>query len=244
MSPSIEVRENREFAAEVKFIVPQAPADQIRGWARSRLSPDPNASKDSIDAYQISSLYFDTEQFDVFHRRGSYGRSKYRIRRYGSSEIVFLERKLKTRGLVTKRRSAARMDELACLASEEPDRHWPGYWFHQRLLARRLRPICQITYRRNARVLMTNLGPIRLTLDQDIRAVSTAGLAFQGNDQATSLLTGQLILELKYLVQMPVLFKQLVEEFCLNPLPVSKYRLAVTALGFVKEPVESVCLTS
>jgi hypothetical protein len=37
----------------------------------------------------------------VFHRRGSFGRSKYRIRRYGEAQVGFLERKLKTRGLLT-----------------------------------------------------------------------------------------------------------------------------------------------
>src|SRR5688572_2760812 len=95
MSPSTDTRENREFASETKFLVTPAVAEQIRDWARARLAPDPNASgesNDAYDAYQITSLYFDTENFDVFHRKGSFGRSKYRIRRYGESEIAFLER--------------------------------------------------------------------------------------------------------------------------------------------------------
>jgi hypothetical protein len=43
MSPSIDVRENREFASEIKFLVSPALAEQIRDWARARLAPDPNA---------------------------------------------------------------------------------------------------------------------------------------------------------------------------------------------------------
>ena len=35
---------------------------------------------------------------------------------------------------------------------------------------------------------------------------------------------------------MPVLFKYLAEEFALNPQPVSKYRLAVAALGLASVP--------
>src|SRR5688572_28698767 len=108
MSPSINGRENREFASEMKFLVSPALAEQIRGWARAQLSPDPYAGGEAGDSYPITSLYFDTEKFDVFHRRGSYGRSKLRVRRYGQGAVVFLERKLKTRGLLTKRRSMVR----------------------------------------------------------------------------------------------------------------------------------------
>ena len=119
MSPSTDLRENREFASEIKFLICPALADQIRDWARGRLAPDPNAAGASGDAYPVTSLYLDTERFDVFHRKGSFGRSKYRVRRYGQSEIAFLERKLKTGGLLTKRRSIVKLDELEQLASAE-----------------------------------------------------------------------------------------------------------------------------
>ena len=233
MSPSTDQRENREFASELKFVVGRDLADQIREWARARLSPDPNADDGSIDAYHISSLYFDTNQFDAFHRRGSFGRSKYRIRRYGASEVAFLERKLKTRGLLSKRRSVVKLDELKRLGDTRPERDWAGFWYHQRLLARRLNPICQITYHLTARVAMTGYGPIRLTLDDNIRAQSANGLAFDGGTEGKRLSETQIIIELKYRCEMPVLFKLLVEEFALNPQPISKYRLAAAALGLV-----------
>src|SRR5436309_7902429 len=134
---SIDLREYREFASELKFLVSPPTAERIREWARARLVPDPNASGESSDAYRITSLYFDTKHFDVFHRRGSFGRSKYRIRRYGVSGVVFLERKLKTRGLVSKRRTIVGLDELQRLNDPQPDRDWTGYWYQQRLLARR-----------------------------------------------------------------------------------------------------------
>jgi hypothetical protein len=236
MSPSTDIRENREFASELKFVVNRALAEQIRDWARTRLSPDPNASDESIDAYHITSLYFDTSQFDAFHRRGSFGRSKYRIRRYGMSEAAFLERKLKTRGLLSKRRSVVKLDELNRLGGIKPERGWAGFWYHQRLLARRLLPVCRISYRRTARVAMTGYGPIRLTLDDDIRALGANRLVFDGDAEGRQLSETQIIIELKYRCEMPVLFKLLVEEFALNPQPISKYRLAAVALGLVTEP--------
>ncbi len=235
MSPSTDMRENREFASELKFVVGRALADQIRDWARARLSPDPNASDGSIDGYTITSLYFDTKQFDAYHRRGSFGRSKYRIRRYGASEVAFLERKLKTRGLLSKRRSVVKLAELKRLGDTRPERGWAGFWYHQRLLARRLNPVCRISYRRTARVAMTGFGPIRLTLDDDIRALGANELIFGGDEAGRHLTAEKVIIELKYRCEMPVLFKLLVEEFALNPQPISKYRLAAVALGLVTD---------
>lgn len=216
----------------MKFLVSPALADQIRGWARARLSPDPYAGGAAGDGYQINSLYFDTERFDVIHRRGSYGRSKLRIRRYGQGEVVFLERKLKTRGLLTKRRSIVKLDELERLAETEARHDWPGYWFHRRLLARGLSPVCQISYSRTARVAMTTYGPIRLTLDENLRALPAAGLWFS-EQEALPVMNDQVILELKFRYGMPALFKYLVEEFALTPRPFSKYRQAAATLGLV-----------
>ena len=254
MSPSTDQRENREFAAEIKFLVTLPMAERIRAWARVNLLPDPNASGEAGDGYQITSLYFDTEKFDVFHRKGSFGRSKYRIRRYGPNPIAFLERKLKTRGLVSKRRSTVQLEELERLTESEPDDRWTGYWYHRRLQARRLRPVCQITYSRTARVTMTSAGPIRLTMDDAIRTVPVDGLEFRGLQEGVRLAENQIIIELKYCRETPVLFKRMIEEFALTPQSVSKYRLAAAALGLVK-PAEiivpgaagatsEICLTS
>jgi len=235
MSPSTETRENREFASEIKFVIAPALAEQICDWTHGRLAPDPNASVKEEEAYQISSLYFDTEQFDVFHRKGSFGRSKLRIRRYGTGDIAFLERKLKTRGLVTKRRAIVQISELQRLTGGHPESGWAGYWFHRRLLARHLKTVAQISYFRTARVAMTSGGPIRLTLDHDVRAVPAIDFGFSHTTTGTRLQENQVILELKFLFQMPALFKQLVEEFALTPQPVSKYRLAAVALGLAAQ---------
>ena len=229
MSPSTDVRERREFASEIKFIVPSALAEQLSDWARAHLMADPNAGGASGDTYRITSLYFDTEAFDVFNRRGSFGRSKLRVRRYGATELLFLERKLRTRGLLAKRRSIISPRELDRLAEEEPDRHWLGYWFHRRLLARGLKPVCQVSYQRLARVAMTPYGPIRLTIDCDLHGTPVDGLKFTG-EKGSPLLDGSSILELKFRRELPVLFKNLLQEFALNPQPFSKYRQAVKIL--------------
>jgi len=230
MSPSIDSRDNREFASEVKFLISPRLSEQVRQWARAHLQPDPYAGGEAGDRYQISSLYLDTPEFDVFHRRGSFGRSKYRVRRYGDSAVVFLERKLKTHGLVTKRRSIVRSNELRRLSEDEERSDWPGGWFQRRLQARGLSPVCQISYRRTARVAVTPFGPVRLTLDGNLTTSATDRLEFNG-EGGESILRDRDILELKFRFAMPVMFKNLVEELALTPEPFSKYRYAASCFG-------------
>src|SRR5262245_35457343 len=182
MSPSL-ARENREFAAELKFIVPSAVGAQIREWARAKLVADPNGLGENKDEYQIHSIYFDTEEFDVYHRRGSYGRSKYRIRRYGEELTIFLERKLRTNGMLTKRRSTVTLEELQKILQTQTNGECIGSLYQRRLLLRRLRAVCQIGYHRTARVFMSHTGPVRLTLDDQISAAPVSSIAFrQGHE--------------------------------------------------------------
>ncbi len=234
MSPSL-ARENREFAAELKFLVPAPVGAEIRTWARTNLAADPNGSGPEQDEYHIHSIYFDTEQFDVYHRRGSFGRSKFRIRRYGEAETIFLERKLRTSGMLTKRRSTVSVGDLEKLAPTETNGAWSGSWYHRRLLLRRLQPVCQIGYHRTARVLMSPTGPVRLTVDDQVRAAPVKQIYFRHGHETTLLLHDQTIIELKYRIEVPPVFKLLVEEFSLAPAKISKYRLAARELGLVTE---------
>ncbi|MDB6055578.1 MAG: hypothetical protein JWN25_3101 [Verrucomicrobiales bacterium] len=240
MSPSTETRENRELAAEIKFKLPFALAERVKGWARTHLHPDPNSTDASGDGYETCSLYFDTHDFAVFRGVGSFKRAKYRIRRYGQSSTVFLERKLKTRGYVTKRRSIVPIEALDRLRSEDPSEGWNGEWFHRRLLLRKLKPICQVTYNRTARVTMTSQGPIRLTMDLRLRAVPIGDLAFDVERSPELILNEECIIELKFCGQVPVLFKQLIQDYGLEPLAVSKYKLAAAKLKLMGDlPLET-----
>ena len=67
-----DTREVRAFATEIKFVLDAAVAADVRRWARKRLEPDPHGAGDARDEYLTTSVYFDTERLDVFHRRGSF----------------------------------------------------------------------------------------------------------------------------------------------------------------------------
>lgn len=225
-----QTRDVRPKASEIKFVVDTSLAPRIAAWARAHLQPDPHGGGPFGDEYETASRYFDTPGHDVFHRRGSFGRAKYRVRRYGASDVVFLERKLRQPGLLIKRRTAAPLAMLARLDAPGADAGWDGAWFHRRLVARRLGPACQISYHRIARTIALPEGPARLTLDSQLCAAPAGACPFAVED-AVGFLEDRAVLELKYRDRLPAIFRRLVEDFGLQPRTASKYRLGMTALG-------------
>jgi hypothetical protein len=234
MLQASNTRKTREATREIKFLVAPVLAADILDWSRTRLTADPYASGPSGDEYRTTTLYYDTSAFAVYDRLGSYGRSKYRIRRYGAAGVVFLERKLRTAGLLNKRRTVVPVEQLGCLETPTADSTWAGHWFRRRLEARGLYPVCRVSYRRHARVGMGTCGPIRLTLDDQILALPMQRLSF-APQPSVPVLTTHTIVEMKYRSELPAVLRHLVEVFKLEPASVSKYRLSVRALSLTAE---------
>jgi hypothetical protein len=226
----VDTREARGSASELKFVILPSCGDAVREWARRRLEPDPYGQGRFGDEYVTTSLYFDNANQDVFHRRGSFGKAKYRVRRYGDADVVFFERKLRTSGMVIKRRTLMSLEVLDRLEGRESAANWSGYWFHRRLRARGLRPVCQLSYKRMARAVAVDNGLARLTLDDHIHAAAVARSHFNGHGGIPAL-DGRMILELKFRGHLPAVFKTLIEELKLAAGPASKYRFGMMALG-------------
>ncbi len=229
MSNVAALAEIRSSGFEIKFVLDAPVADAIVEWARTHMERDPHGSGEMGDEYRITNLYFDTGAFHTFHRRGSYGRAKFRVRRYDDAEDLFLERKLRKADRVNKRRSKVRIDEFNRLNGNERVAGWPGNWFRRRLHLRNLQPVCQVAYSRTARIATTEDGTIRLTADRDIRVWPTRELGFL-NGAGSLVRESKVLVEFKFPVTMPALFEQLVEDFKLEQVPVSKFRLGVNAL--------------
>lgn len=217
-----------ETAYEMKFLLNPAQAAEVVAWARQHLVTDPFADLQT-GAYTIQSLYLDTDDLQIYQRRGSYARCKYRLRRYNQSDSVFLERKMKQGEQVRKRRTEIPAAELQWLDRAESGPEWEGRWFQQRILLRHLKPVCLLTYERLAFVGAGEAGPVRLTLDQAIRCVPQRHYALIEPASSLPLLPDQIILELKYRRWLPSLFKRLAAELRLMPRTVSKYRRGLQA---------------
>lgn len=165
---------------------------------------------------------------DVFHRSELYQRRKYRLRRYGTDPKVWLEVKRKNKGLVRKRRVSIHESEIEHRIAGTIDPNWDGTWFRQRLDEYGFRPVCQVTYRRFARVGTTVNGTMRLTVDDSLTGCLASGWQVPKHPlDGISLLQNQRILELKFQAVMPPIFRQLVEQEQLLTTSFSKYRTSV-----------------
>jgi len=231
-TPSLyETGRPRRKAYEMKFLISQELSEEVQMWAKQHMALDPYAEPALNGVYRIRSVYFDTERLDVYHRTPKFRRRKFRLRRYRDDDQVFLECKSKTADRVSKRRTAVHEREIPCLQFPLGESSWAGQWFHQRLTLQRLTPRMLISYHRTAYVSASNFGPLRLTLDRNIKCAPTTRYCFEPGGNRLPLLAGETILELKFCAVVPTIFKHLMQEIRLNPTAVSKYRRAVDVWG-------------
>ncbi len=219
-------------AYEVKFLLTEDQVREVIARIEGKLALDPYADPALGNAYPIFSLYTDTPTFDVFYRTDGYDRDKFRVRRYGASGPVFVERKTKNGDKVRKQRVRIDASEVSDLAAAELNGEWAGEWFHSQLLQKQLRPVCRVAYERVAYLGTADGGTVRLTFDRNVRGVLAGEWKLEAVGAAAPLLD-RVVCEFKFRTAMPALFKGVVADLALTPTPVSKYRTFVQAAGLV-----------
>lgn len=228
MAPDTPSHRRMQGAFELKFLVEPSRAAAIREWARRNLDPDPYANPELVDGYGISSVYLDTPQLDIYHRNHLFKLRKYRLRRYGCEPILWLEQKKKRSGRVLKRRFSVDDSRPVEHLLAHTDQNWEGDWFRRRVSDLRLSPVTAVTYYRTARVGSSAAGPIRLTVDANIRIATADGWQVHSCiSDAAQVLPDRQIVELKFREFLPTVFRQLIQEFELLPTTFSKYRESV-----------------
>ncbi len=200
---------------ERKFLVPESLAEALLGAVATRLAPDPHG-----ECYSVASLYLDTPDLAAFRREVA---GKWRIRRYGTGDALFVEHKARPEpGQVRKRRSRIEPDQCAGLAEGDG----PG-WFVRSILKENLAPVCQISYERHAFV---GEG-VRLTLDTNLRAVPCPSFLVPSPLRSGEALTEGRVLEIKFERELPTAIGSILENLGLLSESFSKYRTAVRGLG-------------
>ena len=232
LSPSLQSTHDSPPAHEVKFVLSDEQARRVEQQLRSVLIPDPHAQpSDSTGYYFTTTLYCDTPAFDIFHRRVGFTRRKYRVRRYGLAESLFLEQKTKHDTAVQKRRTNICPGDLQRLQSPDAASDWDGEWFRQCVTSLHLAPVLAVMYDRTAYVGHCDDGPLRLTFDRSIRAVSETAWQVAPFSGGHSILQDQVICEFKYRGPLPAPFKAVIADERLAPASASKYRLGLQAAG-------------
>lgn len=242
-SPTRQVAERQQplriitgGALELKFVANCELYERLAAWATSHMTADPHGLAACGDRYRVRSIYLDTPDFATFRRVGGLRYRKYRLRQYNDEPLIWFERKAKVHGRVTKRRTSAPPAQAECLGQTTPPMDWNGFWYWKRVRARRLQPIAAISYERLARFASTPDGPVRLTLDRDVRGAAyncwqmpTVALP------ALEPLVNACILELKFERTIPQLFKELLTEFSLANRQMSKFRTCLSACRIVPD---------
>jgi hypothetical protein len=219
---------------EIKVVLDPVRVDQTVKFAQERLKLDRFST--SAEGYDLTTLYLDTEGYRVHFKLLDGTGTKYRIRRYGNEEMVYLERKTRKGTLVRKRREAAPVSELErILQGQYGEESWSGT-FCRTIRDFGLKPTLLLTYRRRAWQ-----GPFgsRLTLDHSIEAWRGPNIgALEPTGESVPVTAGT-VLELKYDLDMPPVFKDLMQELALNSAAFSKYGTGLTVFGMVARPTNA-----
>jgi hypothetical protein len=233
-SPGLRAHAGGGPAFELKFELSLEDARRMKDWAGRTLQPDPHAGPDG--SYRVTSVYCDTPDFDVFHRSPGYRGSKLRIRRYGSTPLVFLERKHRRGDQIRKRRVEVDPGDLPRLSdASAPPAEWQAAWFAAHALKKRVAPTCRVGYRRTAFFGVSGGQAVRLTIDEDVIGVPARGWDAQPLQDGLALMPGRALLELKFHDSMPELFRGLLPELPLRTAGVSKYRRCVRLCGLAQD---------
>ena len=213
---------------EIKVVLDSVRVAQVLDHCRLRLLPDRFASAE--EGYDLTTLYLDTDGYRVHHKLIDGTGTKYRVRRYGAEDLIYLERKTRQGTLVRKRREPRPFTDLALVLSGDLQGEGFVPTFCRTIRDFGLRPALLLTYRRRAW-----LGPAgsRLTLDDSVAAWQGAGIAALKRDGPPVEVTQGTILELKYDGEMPKEFRDLLDQLALPSGGFSKYGTGLLACGLV-----------
>lgn len=232
VSPSLLRRvRGGPVAYEWKFVVDEPTALRIEELLRESLTIDPHADDRRGGAYLVTTVYFDTPQWEVLRGIGRHKLQKFRLRRYGEAADFFVERKAKRGKQVRKRRDAWQAGDVeACLPAPRADGA-NGNWFARQLVRQGLRPICRVQYSRRAYFGAAAEGRVRLTFDRQLRGAPVDGWNLSTTRDDVPILVDRVICEFKFAGTMPTLFKRVIQELQLEATGFSKYRHGMRAFG-------------
>ncbi len=230
---------------ELKYVVSQATALEIRDWARRFLDLDEYSEGQPDFAYPVHSLYLDSEAMKTYWDtvNGNKNRFKLRVRFYTDDPHgpVFFEIKRRMNHCILKERAAVHREAAPSILTGQmpsPEALWTDNSKHLAALqhfcrlvrALQASPTAHVAYFREAYMPAAD-NPARLTLDRAVcwerdesGCLSTAmwnPILIWGN---------AVVLELKFTDRYPNWFGDLVRTFDLRQCGAAKYADGVTLM--------------
>jgi hypothetical protein len=227
---------------ELKYIIAESTARNVRDFARSYLLPDKYADQKRNNSYPVYSLYLDSPGRELYGStvQGHKNRFKLRLRYYDEvdSHPVFFEIKRRVTDVILKDRAGVRRSSiLPLLAGQWPTRNdlAPGSEKFYAALDRfcTLRALLKadgwafVSYLREAYTSAD--GHVRVTFDREIAGARYRGVfKLPGADAWLHPPIGGVVLELKYTDRFPCWMSEMVRAMDLWRGPMAKYVATTT----------------
>ena len=222
---------------EFKFYISNEEIIFLRNSLKLFMKLDKNTNKDK-KFYTITSLYFDSPNYDAFNEKvdGIYSREKFRIRKYSESEIIKFESKKIIENVVNKTSSIIDTDTAKNLSNDNMHLLNPqNSKFLDRSFAliksNGLRAKNIVEYDREAYFLP--YGNIRVTFDLNLRTYNSNKNFFDVNKSSMPIFYDKInILEIKHSLPLPHHLKFVLKKITANRCAISKFVLSAKYTNF------------
>ena len=234
---------------ELKYIIPEEVALQIRDYVRSYLELDENGVGKPNYSYPVHSLYLDSDDLKLYWAtiNGEKNRYKLRIRFYNNNPEtpVFFEVKERMNNTIKKKRGSVRreavpillaghMPEPSFLVSKEPKHMFAVQDFCRLMQDINAKAKVHIGYYREAYVPHDD-NSARLTMDREVRSEPELTPRLNTKMVRPVMVWGKdVVLELKFTNRFPDWFRDLVQVFGLRQCGAAKYVDGVALQGEYK----------
>jgi hypothetical protein len=234
---------------ELKYIIDERRAVQVRQFIRSYLVPDEHADPEADNSYPVYSLYLDSPGLCLFRSTvdGQKNRFKLRIRFYDDvpEHPVFFEIKRRLSEVICKERACVCRDAVnllfrgirpgaAFLASSSNKCKAAAalQTFHRSCLQIDARAGVYICYQREAYV-SPDSDQIRVTFDRGISVARYSAVSQLSIPKATTPVDmGGVVLEMKFTDRFPNWMRDMVHTLNLCRCPSAKYIAGVRTTGY------------
>jgi hypothetical protein len=234
---------------ELKYIIDERRAVEVRNFIRSYLVPDEHADPRAGNSYPVYSLYLDSPGLHLFRSTvdGLKNRFKLRIRFYDDDPAhpVFLEIKRRLSDVICKERACVHRDAAglllrrlrpgASLLASAVDRSKAAaamHTFFKTCLQIDARASVYVSYLREAYV-SPNSDQIRVTIDRQVTAARHLSRPCLATPK-TSLPVDMhgIVLEMKFTDRFPNWMRQMVHALDLWRVPSAKYVAGIRTIGY------------
>jgi hypothetical protein len=212
---------------ELKYLIPERVALQVRQFVQQYLEVDEYGAGLPNLSYPVHSVYFDSDNWEIYWRTINGDKNRYKLRlRYYSEDPrtpVFVEVKRRMKDVILKQRGRIRHEDVPLLIAGHfpPERGKPRpadeiaaiHEFLELMLDVRAKPKMHVAYEREAYVNDHN-NEVRVTMDRHVRGVTRFDGVISTSLEDPFVCTKEVvILELKFTNRFPFWYRDLVQTF-------------------------------